>query len=255
MDHFISLEYGYRQGDEYHLIGVFTNYSRVTKATMLSYLPTDYFDIPRKELVIKNDCPMSCKIIDDLPEMLDIAANLFDMVDWKNEEYISYSVSRLGGVINGSIGKRMFINFWSELGSAHLMQSAICNTYGASGENDVISLYNSHDYHIVTDNVNQTMYDVSDNSITVRDGLRGDTYIHAHHQEPDIETEKYLLNDFEISKSEFESAEAVDHFNGIANFDSIMIDIYEDRLVYKCEHDFNEVTLADLFEIARIITE
>ena len=253
VENIFSLEYGYRQGDEYYLIGVYTDGAMVHKDTKLSYLQTDYFDFPRKELKIKNDCLMSYKSIDDRPAWVDTAANLFSVRDWRNAEYSSYLYSSIG-VIDGSLGKRMFIAYEYQIGNVHLITEAACYTYGIRSKNDIISCHGSHQYITVTDHVNQTMYDVTENSITVRDDFKAEIYKYTYQRSADGETEKYSLNDSEVSKSEFNSAEVVDYFNGIVDFDSVTIRIDDGRLVYKSEHDFNDITLGDLYEIARIIT-
>lgn len=262
------IESGYTAGDYYYLSVVIPNngYFNTPDLYRISFLPSEYFEFPRVQLKLKKYSRriedryydvlvlVGFEPVDDRPEWVDAAEILFNTVNWKFTADSSYSFTSMG-IIDGSIGKRVFIASWSMLGGAHVIQSATCHTYGIRGENDVISCHSNLENYIITDYETHDMYDVTDGSVTIEDSFKGETYKSTYHKVSNDKTETYLLNDSEISKSQFDSAVVVDYFNGIVDFDSATIRTDDERLVYKYEHDLDNITLADLYEIARIITK
>lgn len=245
---------GYKQGDEYHLIAYGTS-----KLNMK--LPSsENLDFPIKEIVIKNDCLISCKNATERPEWINTAENLYKMLNKEKEswEKVKNVPNPQGGylrVISGDPGKRLCADTSYFMGSHSVSAGTYYYTFGARGKNDFISYeYNSHGSMVgYLDPNPENMYFVSSGSIIIHDYFKGETYENEYTSYSDgnpppnaKSTESYTLNGRNISKEEFNSAEVKIFFD---NFDD------SERTILKCEHDWNNLTLGDLFEIAKVMTD
>lgn len=289
-------ENGYTDGEYYYLSAVFSHDTSILYAGedlfRLSSIPAEYFELPRVQLKVKkftvkryDDYYDNCYIIvgfdptDERAEWVKTAEYLYNTVNWnyspESPEIIpmpfpSYIST---GVIDGSLGKRVYTNITSYRDeyapglSTDYTGKDVLYTYGLHGENDVISCEIYYDgYHSSGEVYYNDRWGVmvnfgNDVSITVEDKFKGETYKHTYSTHTDyyiayddtdhetsvpiIKNEKFTLNDVEISESDFYSAEIVRYFDEIINLDSIyekmadefvdkyFVDFDEDRLLYE----------------------
>ena len=275
------IECGYEAGEYWYVISAlspsyYNAFQFEPDGIKLPYLPSGYFDNPRMQLKFKNTSHgrvlVGYEMLEELPEWLEAAELLFNACDWEYESFSAPAYQSIG-VMDGVLGKRLFIAAGSMLGSIHIINDAVCDTYGIRGKNDIIRYsteYGSSVGQILDDGIVSSATTESD-AFTIQDDFKGDTYKYSYsesHMSYFYEStgevissngsteEKCTFNGREISKEEFESLDAVAYFsNGLDYIYSGMAVIADEHLLYKCEHGLDSITLADLYEMAQIIAE
>ena len=271
VDRFCVVENAYLAGDYYYADAVIY-YTPPTNFVKLSLVAADYFDTPRIRLKLKRFSYQSefdeSYTIDQYivvgfeplkkrPEWLDAAKMLMNACSWNQEDYGSHLGAEYGvstyygqssiGVMDGVLGKRMYIASWGDMGSRNHFSDSVCETFGIRGENDSVCYYEFSQQVIYADPENETMHSRDYSKIMIRDNLRGETYSYVSNDDG----LSYTHNGIKISAAEFANADIVAYFNGYNG----VLGISEEQLLYKCEHSLEELTLADLYEMSRIITE
>lgn len=268
------VESGYKVGGEYWLNVVpCRNFMLVTKLYELS---ETYFEIPRKEIRLKDGVIVYCRENDDRPEWVEVAEKFYKDNNLGNEymvgraasyEYQSIQPKREAGVISTPLGKRMYLYEQSSVqGSTQFSYSHIISTWGLRGHNDNIK-YSISSYGMGNSGGTPNKYfDRKHTEISFNDVLSDKEYIYylkddridtfeengEISQEYDYE-ESWKLNGMDIPEKKFNSEEFVSYF--LENFKGDgRYDPYTFDTLYSCEVT-ESLTLNDYYNICRIIME
>lgn len=261
----IIAESGYKLGDTLYINILRIDSGACDESMELSLLPEDYFDIPRRQLVIKGGYVAALKNIDERTELMETAEKMFAVFkaeqreNSENPERVPWNI----GVMDGELGKRMyFFTYLTKMGMQG-SRTETFRTFGPGGEKDVITYTTAISSTLAGYTTTETDddYTINSESILVEDELNGDTYEYNKQTKslPDPNapllqnTMTCKLNGSEITEEAFCSARSVAYFKDIDSGGYINTED-ESRFIYKCEKSIDDITLADLYDIARAMT-
>ncbi len=302
LEYYYLNESGYKAGDYYYVSLVpLADYPNAEMAfgdglslkyPEMSYISSDYFDIPRVRLKLKKFIRYSSlgdtmetyvcvgfAPVDERPDWLKFAAKLFKDNDLENasmigqppieDEFYNMPAVRTAGVINTPFGKRMYVyekNYREGMLEFHFEHTI--TTFGTRGQNDKVIFSVSTYANTGTDGVPNVMAsNVHTSTFTCDDLFSGNKYVRELRDGERttcddnlenvstelIHNEKWTMNDKEISETEFTSAEPVSYF--LKNFKGDgTYEPYTFYTLYSCKVK-DCITLADYYEMCRVITE
>lgn len=207
--------------------------------------------------------PVGFKPVDERPDWVKNAAKMLATLNCEEVKRYSDDSSNTSlqevGVMDGNLGKRMYIKYFSEMGLRHYTRCDGFMTFGLRGENDIIFFVSALDSNTITypgtDTEDMRMREIVSNETTIHDNFNGETYSHCSiHDSDEGDTITYTLNGNEITKYEFDSAQSVVYFKDIGSSGNISIED-KSRFIYKCENNFGKLTLANLYDLARVMTD
>ncbi len=301
-EYFYLNESGYKAGDYYYVSLVpLADYPNAENAFVdglslkypeMSYISSDYFDIPRvrlklKKFIINNAfgepwetymC-VSFAPVDERPDWLKFAAKFFKDNDLENvemigqpptmDEFYNTPAVRTAGVLDTPFGKRMYLyekNYRE--GMTKFDYAHDITTFGTRGQNDKVIFSVSTYANTGTDGVPNVMAsNVHTSTFTCDDLFSGNKYVRELRDGERttcddnlenvstelIHNEKWTMNDKEISETEFTSAEPVSYF--LKNFKGDgTYEPYTFYTLYSCKVK-DCITLADYYEMCRVLTD
>ena len=232
----------------------------------MSDITSEYFAIPRVRVKLKKFAQKSpyedvfydtfilvgFEPVDERLEWVKTAENVYNTM--KNDGIFQDGQPYSAGVMDGGLGKRIYLSSYSEMGSHRFTRSETIITYGSRDKGDVITV-NRHNggalNYMETDP--QKMWGETYGGCTIEDKLKDEKYSYSFdvfEYPPDYtgsyfedSPPTYKHNGKEISEDEYNSAELVRYFEGNEN------------KIYTCNDGIDKITLGEYFEMCRIITD